>query len=179
MGSRSGEMSRNQTCWKAPGRDAIKINTDAAWKEKNGTSSIALIARNHQGRMLTGAAMNWPSPSSLIVEASALREALILASNLGWDRIVIESDCLPLIDACERKRTIGEIQMIVEDINKLKSNFVCCNLNWIPRRINKAAHSTAQLHALNQFPSNWCMAPPPSLAAILRLDGRQFALEPD
>lgn len=95
----------------------------------------------------------------MVAEASAFRDAIILAANLGWERIHLESDCLQLIDACNLRRSIGEIQIIVNDIVRLKRNFSQCNFTWIPRRINQVAHILAQLHSRNCLPYSWWHSP--------------------
>ncbi|KAJ1419324.1 Reverse transcriptase-like [Sesbania bispinosa] len=34
----------------------------------------------------------------------ALREALMMAYNFNWHRVIMESDCLPLIEACRKEK---------------------------------------------------------------------------
>ncbi|XP_057418855.1 uncharacterized protein LOC130713070 [Lotus japonicus] len=177
--SSMGRRIQNCNAWKAPTRGMIKLNTDATWVSTSLSCSLATIARNHSGRVLTGTVSHLLCPTPLAAEASAVREALILASNLGWGDIWIESDCLQLIEACNKKRQVGEIQILTDDITKLSNNFLHCKFSWIPRRVNCVAHSIANLHNRHLLPPNWLFTPPQQIAAQLRKDSLPFVAEPD
>src|ERR1044072_6299715 len=71
--------------------------------------------------------------------------ALSLQRNLGLTDIVLESDCLPLINACKRRKTIAEISVVIEDISKLQRGFNYCQFSWVPRAANKVAHQVAHM----------------------------------
>ncbi|KAJ1388002.1 Reverse transcriptase-like [Sesbania bispinosa] len=65
-------------------------------------------------------AAGWnPKVLPLAAKALAIREAAMLAYNLNWERVIFESDNLPLIEACRGERRIAEIELILLDIQTL------------------------------------------------------------
>lgn len=65
-------------------------------------------------------------------------------ANMGWNRIVIESDC----------------------------QFLVCTFRWTPMTCNHPAHLVAQMHHWNNLPSDWMFKPPIPLARALVQDAR-------
>ena len=75
----------------------------------------------------------------------ALRQALILANNLGIQNIMVASDCLSLIN---KVKGLGfdrsPIGAIVHDIRKWATRFVSCTFIHARRSVNKAARVLAK-----------------------------------
>ncbi|KAJ1430901.1 Ribonuclease H superfamily [Sesbania bispinosa] len=102
--------------WKCPPPQVLKCNVDAAWHGPHVLGAVAFIVRDSTGKVLVGHAKRVPVASPIVAEALALREAILSAYNFNWQRIVLESDCLLLIEACRREKVVAEIKGIVEDI---------------------------------------------------------------
>lgn len=92
--------------------------------------------------------------SLLVAEAIALREAIIFASTLSLQKIVLESDCLDLIDASRGDKVRGEIELIIKDINEIKKNFTWRGFLWTNHDGNKVADMLVKLAASNLLPRN-------------------------
>ncbi|KAJ1387656.1 Ribonuclease H superfamily [Sesbania bispinosa] len=107
--------------WKSPPLHTLKCNTDAAWCATRKSGAAAVVVRDHLGSLLFGLARKIPASSPLVAEAIALRDATLMAYNLNWSRVVLESDCLPLIEACRGERSLAEIDLIVRDILSLSA----------------------------------------------------------
>ncbi|KAJ1407551.1 Reverse transcriptase-like [Sesbania bispinosa] len=71
-----------------------------------------------------------PTSSPIIVEALALREAILMAYNLQWNHCVFELDNLQLIRACRKEISIRVIQAIVRDVLTLEEGFLLCGFLW-------------------------------------------------
>ncbi|KAL4307623.1 hypothetical protein AHAS_Ahas16G0296800 [Arachis hypogaea] len=69
---------------------------------------IAVVIQDNSRILLTGESMRIRAHFSLAAEAEAMRRALILATNLNMEQILIESDNLPLVQAVKSKTYIGE-----------------------------------------------------------------------
>lgn len=95
-----------------------------------------------------------------------------MAHNLGLDRICLESDCLPLVDARKNRGKHGEIVQIVEDIEKLSLNFISCSFTWTPREGNMVVHLVASLGSRNLLAWNWASSLPMQIARALIEDSR-------
>ncbi|RYR01357.1 hypothetical protein Ahy_B06g080227 [Arachis hypogaea] len=94
-------------------KNRLKVNTDAAFHRKTGTTASAVVVRNWQGKIITG------TTSALAAKAQVYREALILIKNLQIVNCIIEIDCLPLVQAIKARMPIAEADTIIRDILQL------------------------------------------------------------
>ena len=75
------------------------------------------LLRHWMGRVLKAAAANYGHTSSLVVEARALKDGVLLAIRAGYTEIAIAGDNLIVIQALKGKGHIPwQIANIVEDI---------------------------------------------------------------
>lgn len=135
-----------------------------------------IIARNDQGQVVAGLTRFFPATSPLMTEALSFREALAFAENMGMTKIVVENDCLELIQACRKEVVRGEIFNVVKDVLFLKENFQYAAFTWISRDGNGVAHQVdqvAMLSSRNLLPVNWIWNPPLSLVSLLLSDKAQ------
>ncbi|RYQ88964.1 hypothetical protein Ahy_B09g095850 [Arachis hypogaea] len=90
------------------------MNVDAEFKNKEGVA--AMVMRDNTGKLLLGNAVKFRAISSQAAEAYAIRQALIIAKNLGMKNVSVESDSLPLIQSIKSRSSIGEVDAILQDI---------------------------------------------------------------
>lgn len=107
-----------------------------------------------------------------MVEALALRRAVVLAAELGCDSVIFESDSLELVQAvkCMKVNAYWECTAILEEIVpvlNLNDNF---SIASIGRESNSAADWLARSVLRGVCPLGWVVSPPPPLAVILRKD---------
>ncbi|KAF7842113.1 reverse transcriptase [Senna tora] len=131
--------------WVAPGTDLLKCNVDGTFHSGFAVGGVGIICRNALGEVLDCCAEKLLTCSSLLIEAWALKKALLLACLNGWERVVFESDCAVLVDA-------------VAGLKGAKtSRPSSCRLvseEGVKRVVTK----------------DWVFNPPPSLASILTFD---------
>ena len=154
--------------WRPPLRDAIKINTDGSVKQ-NGTSHIAFIFRNSDGKPTFYYSARSSSSSVLQTEANALLKAVHMALAHGTGRTVVESDNLALINAINGTWSIPwSIQDTVEDIKLLRQSFHYIKFTHCRRQANRAADflATKCISTLNSSSFNV----PRDLLVIIRRD---------
>ncbi|RYQ83427.1 hypothetical protein Ahy_B10g102110 [Arachis hypogaea] len=84
---------------------------------KQAAGEVAQV-RDWQGRIITGITTKFKTTSALVAEAQAYREALILITNLQLRKCIIETDCLPLVQAIKAKPPLAEADAIIRDIPK-------------------------------------------------------------
>ncbi|KAJ1433127.1 Ribonuclease H-like superfamily [Sesbania bispinosa] len=161
--------------WKAPPSGIIKCNVDAAWRGISSPGAVSVVVRDASGVLLTGSTRMVPAPSALSAEALALRDAAMLAYNCNWDRVVLESDNLTLIEACRKERSLGEVHQILDDIFTITARFTHCGFTWTRRSGNEVAHFLATNRLQGSLPINWVSSPPPRLCELLSND-RAFGL---
>lgn len=81
-----------KSVWRPPPKGFPKANSDAIFDEAKNLCSIRVIMRDDQAVVLSGAARILPSLSHLHTKSLAMKEAHVLASNLGIKTIIFESD---------------------------------------------------------------------------------------
>ncbi|XP_074283622.1 uncharacterized protein LOC141608159 [Silene latifolia] len=132
--------------WVAPPVGFVKINVDAGVKEGEGVS-VGVVSRNDRGKVLWGLSVvqdvTWEAH---IAEASAVFEGLNEAARRGHTKIVVESDCLTVIDALKRKaKGKSMFSLLLEDISNLCNSFESVLWSHTCRVNNMIAHSLAHL----------------------------------
>ncbi|KAG8383859.1 hypothetical protein BUALT_Bualt04G0057500 [Buddleja alternifolia] len=113
-----GSNSATQWCKSPPG--TIKLNFDAAFFKEVGNAGHA--------------------------EALAAREAIKLAIRCGWSSIIIEGDCVQVIQKLQQcVPDFSTISPIISDVLYLVSLFSSCVFSHVRRSGNRVAHSFARL----------------------------------
>ncbi|KAJ1379701.1 Reverse transcriptase-like [Sesbania bispinosa] len=91
--------------------------------------------------------------SPLVVETLDLREVILARCNLNWRKVIFESDCLSLIEACRKDKVVAEIQGIVVDILTVSEGFIHWGFTWVQHQSNKVALQLSQA-STPQLPSS-------------------------
>ncbi|KAJ1414557.1 Ribonuclease H-like superfamily [Sesbania bispinosa] len=156
--------------WKCPIPGVLKCNIDVAWHGSLIPGAIAFVVRDSARRLLTGHAKKVPASSPFVAEALARREAVLATYNFNWEKVVLESDCFLLIEACRKERVLAEIKGIVEDILTVADGFLRCGFTWVQRQANTVAHLLAQNAYAGSLPVNWLASQPDWLRHALIMD---------
>ncbi|XP_043699816.1 uncharacterized protein LOC122650466 [Telopea speciosissima] len=130
--------------WTPPNEPFLKINCNAAWVKNSGKGGLGVIIRDHRGILIHAYSSGTSCDSSLYAEALAIRTGLLQAAKLHLSHIVVESDCLSLIQQLNSRSFDYEIDAVDFDILQLQSSFVACLFCFIPRSSNVVADSLAR-----------------------------------
>ncbi|XP_057760014.1 uncharacterized protein LOC130980338 [Arachis stenosperma] len=136
------EANRSRTypmTWRPPPEDWLKANVDAAFRKENETGAIAVVIKDSKEKMVLGFSGKIQAKSSIVAEAQAIRQALIIVNNLNMGKTLIESDSLKLIQTIKSKTTIGEASAIIQDIQNLMEKIPEKGMTWTPRNENRLA----------------------------------------
>ena len=94
----------------------LKCNVDAAFSPLRNLGTMSAIIKDYQGRVIIGKARMIHTSSSLVAEAMAIRESLILTHSSFCNEVLLESDCSIVIEVCRRGNLKPEIATLVIDI---------------------------------------------------------------
>ncbi|XP_057444764.1 uncharacterized protein LOC130737009 [Lotus japonicus] len=131
--------------WRRPVGNTIKLNFDASWTAAS-EAGFGMIARNHNGEVMAAAALGFMSaPSALMAEALAFRWCVSLAKDLGFFRVVLETDCLQLFEAWKKNRP-GDSYLfsLLNDCRDMVSLFTSFELSFVRRSGNSVADFLAK-----------------------------------
>ncbi|RYR30523.1 hypothetical protein Ahy_B01g055279 [Arachis hypogaea] len=120
--------------------------------------------------MVSGLTTTFKSTSCLAAEAQAYREALILIKNIQLEKCIIETDCLPLVQAIKAKTSLAEADAIIRDILHLLNEAPDVGVTWTPRDGNNLAHQLAAMAAGNGFQRQWIVNPPAQIKNTIRTE---------
>ena len=86
--------------WVRPKNSAVKVTVDAAIFAESSSYGIGMLARNDKGEVICGRSESYPSNVRAdFAEAMAVKEALSWCKLNKWHEIVLESNCLSVVQA--------------------------------------------------------------------------------
>lgn len=88
--------------WIKPKKNTVKISVDAALFNEHSKHGIGLLACDDEGQVIQGRSEDGIVRPEL-AEAMAVKEALSWVQANGWKEVVVESDCLGVIQAIRSK----------------------------------------------------------------------------
>ncbi|KAM3351906.1 hypothetical protein ACQJBY_023652 [Aegilops geniculata] len=131
--------------WKPPEEGWCKINTDASVNVNGGSSAIGMVTRDHGGELLLAtvrklSGVTDPNCAQLL----GVREAVCLAMEKGWTRVIIESDYKTIIDEYMASESRSTGSPIISEIKSYLHNFQGLRINYVRREANEVAHWCAR-----------------------------------
>lgn len=139
------ELGDGAKTWVRPSNDEVKITVDAAMFTENSTYGVGLLARDKDDDVLGGKSELYHGDvRPYFAKAIAVRKALSWCKLKAWNKVVIESDCLSVVQAIRSKITMSSPfgQIVMECGQMLQELNIALFL--IKRSANKAAHFIAR-----------------------------------
>ncbi|XP_050233568.1 uncharacterized protein LOC126682054 [Mercurialis annua] len=132
--------------WTPPPANTLKINFDGAFHNASGNGVGAAVTRNQEGRPIATVARRFTHVNSpTLVEALALREAVLLAKSRQLTTVIFEGDAKGIIDAMiEGSNLNPACDVVLHDCRILCSSFSAVSFSFIRRTGNWVAHSLAK-----------------------------------
>ncbi|KAI4989132.1 hypothetical protein ZWY2020_036449 [Hordeum vulgare] len=164
--------------WTPPAAGLYKLNVDACFNIDSGTGSSGVVIRDDKGTFLAALCSGIPfADDAGSAEARGLRDGLLLANELGMQKLVVESDCMEVVDTMlEGGNSLGLAAAIYEECAFLANNFSCIMFQFCPREANMAADTLAR-YAEPTKTIKWVDEPPGFLIDVLANDVTLFTHE--
>lgn len=165
--SNQDNRTRQPDRWVRPEVGTVKINCDAAWCPSTHRGGLSVIARDHSGAICGGRQMPIIGGSVEELEALAIVEGMILATESGWRDIVVESDSEVVINHLKGIKFSWRIEAILPRVRTMATS--CATIRWVAilRNANKCTDFVARLAHLGVCPMDWADRPPPELSHLL------------
>jgi ribonuclease HI len=140
------EASSSVPRWSPPPEGMVHIFVDAALFPPSRRMGIGVVIRNHNGDCSAACSeLVEEVTTPEIAEALALRRALSLAGAEGFDKLIVASDCLSLVQRVNSSEIDrSQVGVVVQDIKAIASGFSSVSFTHIYRQCNVAAHTLAR-----------------------------------
>lgn len=84
-----------------PATDMFKLNVDASYHRDEGEGATGVVIHDARGNFITGSCvLIYRSSDATTTESLAMKHGLTLATSLGLQRIIAESNSLEVVNAC-------------------------------------------------------------------------------
>ncbi|XP_074377941.1 uncharacterized protein LOC141719459 [Apium graveolens] len=119
---------------------------DAAIFENNSAFGIGLVARDSAGGLLQARTKKFQGQARAeFAEAIAIKEALSWCMCSSWSSVIIESDCLVVVQAIRSSTPmLSHFGGVIEECRKVLKENNNFQLYFIKRSANMAAHELAR-----------------------------------
>lgn len=123
------EMQR----WRNPAPGWHKVNTDAAFHMNDSCGASACVIRDHQG-LFRAAQAQWyvKGLDAYTMEAISCRDGLNLARRIGVQKVMLETDCLELINLWNKKDTqCSIVDPLLKEIDVIRLAFHVFSFSYV------------------------------------------------
>lgn len=134
--------------WSVPNENTIKVNIDAAIFETSQCFSYSAVARDDKGELIEAISKcERGNITAEVVEAIGIREAISWIKKKGWTRIIVETDCMVVVQAIRSSAAMLSyfgrvIEQFTQALEELKEHEV--SLRFVKRSVNNVAHFLAR-----------------------------------
>jgi hypothetical protein len=135
----------------------VLINYDATIFESDGGMCIGVVTRNHLGSCLVACRQHVEGAVTRIWEGLALKHAVLMAIDEGFDKVIFVSDCLSLVQRLNSSTMhMSDIGILVDGIKLRMMDFLMVSVIHVKRQLNEAAHILAKT-CLSSLSSELCI----------------------
>ena len=147
--------------WKPPASGWVKVNTDAAFHAGRKEGATASIIRDHHGGFHAAQAQWYDHCLDVCtMEAMACRDGLMLAVQLGLQRIALETDSLELVQLWKKEESQRSIvDPVLQEIDQRRLAFHEFSFSHVSRNCNKIAHLLAKQVTSTNRSERWHVTP--------------------
>ncbi|KAF5475865.1 hypothetical protein F2P56_007627 [Juglans regia] len=141
---------RHHCRWEYPPRGVFKLNVDRAIFQNQHNAGIGAILRDCKGEVLMAVSKKEREVSDATgIKMLAIFRGLQLSVHLGIHHLVVESDALTLVEELQKSEpSMAFVGNVIKNTKELMHCFQSCEVRYVGRNCNEAAHKLAR-HAWN------------------------------
>ena len=157
--------------WQPPPLGWAKVNVDGAFSQETGKGGIGVVIRDHHGVPVL---CSWRAvlrcSSAAVVEALACKEGVALAAEWVRDRVIVESDCINIVDAIHQGSNRSELCFTLQEVKEISRLLPEVRVQAVRREQNGAAHELAQLAKRTLHTAVWRTRVPSCIEHLIAHD---------
>jgi ribonuclease HI len=140
------ESSTSVDKWTPPPADTVWVNVDAALFSSTKRMGVGVVIRNHIGECLAAHSELIPDVTAPeLAEALAVRRALALTREEGYNKVMLATDCLSVVQRINNSTLDRSfLGVVIQDIKMEASKFTSYSFFHVPRKRNESAHVLAR-----------------------------------
>jgi len=163
--------------WNKPPEGKLLINVDASFRPENGSGSTGAVIRYSSGSFIAASRSYFEhvvdAPSA---EVMAVKDGLLLAQHIGCNGIIIQSDCLEVVETMQQGGFLAAAGApIYDECNHLWQEFQSISIEHCDRESNQVAHVLAREAISLKLSCIWVDEPPSFILESLVNDVTMFA----
>ena len=137
----------------------MKVNTDAAFHAGRKEGATTSIIRDHHGGFHAAQAQWYDHCLDVCtMEAMACHDGLMLAVELGLQRIALETDSLELVQLWKESQR-STVDPVLQEIDQRRLAFHEFSFSHVSRNCNKIAHLLAKQVTSTNRSERWHVTP--------------------
>jgi ribonuclease HI len=138
------------------------LNVDASYNSDRGTGSTGAIIRDSSGSFTAASSCFIEHVvDASMAEVIALTESLLLAQQIGCSRLMIQSDCLEVVETMKQDGiTATTSAPVYDECNQLSQDFVFIAIEHCNREANRVADVIARVAITSKSSCIWVDEPP-------------------
>src|ERR1044072_111734 len=114
--------------------------------------------------------MKWVDLGVEFAEATAMKRGLKLALEKGYRELIVESDCLKVVNAINTASPLlSYLELLIQEIVILSHAFSNISFNHVFREANKVAHNLAKV-PINGTEQIWMGSVPSQIISCINSD---------
>ncbi|KAK3205475.1 hypothetical protein Dsin_019521 [Dipteronia sinensis] len=161
--------------WSPPSIGWVKLNVDGSCDTNFGSITVGGMLMDHRKKWLRGFVFNKGVGSALEAELG-LFEGLIIAWNVGFQKIIVESDSLSVVQLLSKGIHVNHpLINIATDCSALIVADWCCILNHVYRERDRLADALAYLGYNMDFGCQLFDVPLSEICKVFQDDWSGFA----
>ena len=143
--------------WSLPSPGFIKLNVDAAFHVDIGAGDTVAVLRDVRGNFIAAQCLYIERGTDVVtMEATIMRDGLILANSLGFRNVEAESDSIQVINSCSSQtRWWDAATAIFAECVNMSTSIGKVKFKYCPRMTNGVAHEIAKFSFLNKNSVSW------------------------
>ncbi|KAM6563384.1 hypothetical protein CsatB_023382 [Cannabis sativa] len=136
--------------WVPPIENNVNVNVDAAIFEASRQFGVCWVARDSRGLLINGHTKLFNVQATLeLAEAVGIWEALSWIKSSGLQQVVLETDCLSVVQALRSSivmistfgQVINECKALLNDLRTVSVYFICRSANTVAHELARASVS--------------------------------------
>lgn len=156
--------------WKKPPGGFLKVNVDGACDPRSVIIGAGGIVRDHDGKWMVGFIHNIGKGHPLLAEAWAILTGIQIAADKGYSSVIIESDCLELVQLFERPLNLPMglgLHNIVRESKTLPTSLPTSKVVHCHREGNSCADHLAKMALTSRLGVHMLQVPPATPQGLL------------